>query len=156
LGGRAVTVLIPSTLVDEIRRHGEATYPEECCGFLIARDVGPAADEPRRIVRVTPMQNRMEEARSRRFVIPPDELKQFERSLEGTGESLVGFYHSHPDHPAVPSLFDQDHAWPWYTYLVLSVDHGKAGDLGAFELGAEERRFLPVHWKVESRDPPSR
>jgi hypothetical protein len=56
----------------------------------------------------------------------------------------------------VPSLFDQDHAWPWYTYLVLSVDHGKAGDLGAFELGAEERRFLPVHWKVESRDPPSR
>jgi proteasome lid subunit RPN8/RPN11 len=149
-------VLLPASLEDEIRRHGEATYPEECCGFLIAKE--PPAAEPgdRRIVRVAPMENRMEGARGRRFIILPEELRQFESSLEGTGEVLVGFYHSHPDHPAVPSLFDQEHAWPWYTYLVLAVEAGRAGELGAFELGAEDRRFSPVPWTVEHRSLPVR
>jgi proteasome lid subunit RPN8/RPN11 len=144
-----VKVLLRAALVNEIRRHGEATYPEECCGFLIAREPSDTRDESRRIVRVAPMQNRMEGARGRRFVIPPEELRSFESSLEGTGDNLVGFYHSHPDHPAVPSLFDQEHAWPWYTYLVLAVDSGRAGDLGAFELGEDDRRFSAVPLAIE-------
>jgi proteasome lid subunit RPN8/RPN11 len=143
-------VVLRANLVDEIRRQGEATYPEECCGFLVASESTPANDEPRRILRAAPMENRMEGARGRRFVIPPEELRRFEQSLEGTGEAVVGFYHSHPDHPAVPSLFDQEHAWPWYTYLVLAVDGGHAGELGAFELGAEDRHFAPVPWATES------
>ncbi|MGC2288861.1 MAG: M67 family metallopeptidase [Thermoplasmata archaeon] len=145
-------VVVPANLVEEIRRHGEATYPEECCGFLVAKDPSPDAAEHRRIVRVTPMENRMEGARGRRFVIPPEELRRFEISLDGTGEAVVGFYHSHPDHPAVPSLFDQEHAWPWYTYLVLAVAHGRAGDIGAFELDAEDRRFAPVAWATQLDD----
>jgi proteasome lid subunit RPN8/RPN11 len=149
-------VLLPAPLEDEIRRHGEATYPEECCGFLIAKELSPEENGNRRIVRIAPMKNRMEGARGRRFVIPPEELREFERSLEGTGEVLVGFYHSHPDHPAVPSLFDQEHAWPWYTYLVLAVDGGRSAELGAFELGAEDRRFSPVPWTVEQRNPAAR
>lgn len=149
-------VLLPANVVDEIRRHGEATYPEECCGFLVAREPAPGADESRRIIRGAPMENRMEGARGHRFVIPPEELRRFEASLEGTGEALVGFYHSHPDHPAVPSLFDQEHAWPWYTYLVLAVDDGRAGEFGTFELSAEDRRFSPVAWAVERGDLPAR
>lgn len=98
----------------------------------------------------------MERARGRRFVILPEELRRFETSLERTGESLVGFYHSHPDHPAVPSLFDQEHAWPWYSYLVLSVEHGRAGEIGVFELSAEDRRFSPVPWSVEADRMPAR
>ncbi|MCI4347941.1 MAG: M67 family metallopeptidase [Thermoplasmata archaeon] len=143
-------------LVDEIRRHGEATYPEECCGFLVARDAGPRARETRRIVRVASMENRLEGERERRFVIPPEELRRFERSLEGTGESVVGFYHSHPDHPAVPSRFDEENAWPWYSYLVLSVDHGWAGELGAFELDPEKRRFASVLWAAVPDEPLAR
>jgi proteasome lid subunit RPN8/RPN11 len=156
LEGGAVKVLLPKVVIEEIRRHGEAAYPEECCGFLVAKESSSPAEGPRRIVRVTPMENQMEGARTRRFVIPPDELRRFEASLDGTGESLVGFYHSHPDHPAVPSLFDQDHAWPWYTYLVLSVEHGRAAELGTFELSAEERRFAPVPWEVERGQVPVR
>lgn len=139
-------VELSERLVDEIRRHGEAAYPEECCGFLVAPDASPPAQETRRIVRVASMENRVARERERRFVIPPEELRRFETSLEGTGESVVGFYHSHPDHPAVPSRFDEENAWPWYSYLVLSVDHGRAGELGAFELDPEERRFGPVLW----------
>jgi proteasome lid subunit RPN8/RPN11 len=142
-------VLLPERVVEEISRHGEAAYPEECCGFLVATEGTLGSNELRRIVRAAPVQNRVEKARGRRFVIPPEELREFEASLLGTDESLVGFYHSHPDHPAVPSLFDQDHAWPWYTYLVLAVDHGRAGELGAFELTAEDRRFSPVPWELE-------
>jgi proteasome lid subunit RPN8/RPN11 len=156
LEGSAVKILLPETVVEAIRHHAEAAYPEECCGFLVARESPTTADEPRRIVRASPIENQMEGARTRRFVIPPEELRRFEASLEGTGESLVGFYHSHPDHPAVPSLFDQDHAWPWYTYLVLAVEHGHAGDLGTFELSAEERRFAPVPCVVERGKVPAR
>jgi proteasome lid subunit RPN8/RPN11 len=149
-------VVLTADLVDAIRRHGEATYPEECCGFLVAsqRPDDPLAS--RRIVRVTPVENRMKGARGRRFVIPPDELRRFENSLEGTQDTLVGFYHSHPDHPAVPSLFDQEHAWPWYTYLVLSVEHGRSAELGAFELDAEARRFAPVPCVIEPSGPAPR
>jgi proteasome lid subunit RPN8/RPN11 len=144
-----LTLLLPPALLEEIRRHGEATYPEECCGFLVAHEPGSPPDGPRRIVRVAPVPNRMEGNRRRRFVIPPEELRQFERSLEGSSDVLVGFYHSHPDHPAVPSQFDQENAWPWYTYLVLSVEHGRAAELGAFELEPADRRFVAVPWTSE-------
>jgi proteasome lid subunit RPN8/RPN11 len=147
-----VKVALAENLVAEIRRHGEATYPEECCGFLVGRDSSGDSNGVRRLVRVEPMANQMQGERGRRFVIPPEELRRFENGLEGTDDVVVGFYHSHPDHPAVPSLFDQEHAWPWYTYLVLAVDHGRAGELGAFELDPEDRRFSPVPWTIESAD----
>lgn len=144
-------ILLSPGLLDQIRRHAESTYPEECCGFLVAEESDPASGI-RQILRAAPMENRMEGERRRRFVIPPEELQRFERGLEGTGRAVVGFYHSHPDHPEVPSLYDQDHAWPWYTYLVLAVDHGRAGKLGAFELDPDSRRFAAIPWGLEPSD----
>lgn len=149
-------LVLPATVLAAIRGHAEATYPKECCGFLVARERETPSAEVRRIVRAAPMENRMEGARGRRFVIPPEELRRFEAALDGTGEWLVGFYHSHPDHPAMPSLFDQEHAWPWYTYVILAVHRGRSGDLGAFELGAEDRRFAPVSWSPEPAGVPVR
>ena len=61
---------------------------------------------------------------------------------------MVGFYHSHPDHPALPSPFDEEHAWPWYSYLVLAVDHGTPGALGGFELDPDRRTFHEVRVRV--------
>jgi proteasome lid subunit RPN8/RPN11 len=147
-----MNVVLAQELANQIRRHGEATYPEECCGFLVGKVPSDPGGASRRIHRIAPMENRMEGAKGRRFVIPPEDLRQFETSLEGSGEAVVGFYHSHPDHPAVPSLFDQEHAWPWYTYFVVAVDHGHAGELGAFELDADNRRFTSVPWSTESAD----
>ena len=142
-------IVLPADLVEAIRRHGESTYPEECCGFLVTREISSEGDGRRTIVRAHPMENRMQGERRRRFIIPPEELRRFERSLEGTGDELAGFYHSHPDHPATPSTFDQDHAWPWYTYLVLAVEEGRATDLGAFELDPDDRRFHAVPFEIE-------
>lgn len=135
--------IVASGLLEGIARHGEETYPDECCGFL----VGTATEEERRITRIERAANEFEGERRRRFVIRPEELLRVEERLEGTSLLVLGFYHSHPDHPARPSTFDQDHAWPWYVYLVQNVDRGHAGDIGAFELEPEAREFrsIPLH-----------
>jgi proteasome lid subunit RPN8/RPN11 len=142
---------LAATAMDTIHRHGESAYPEESCGFLIGASAPDGPGLPRTVGRVVPVENQVDALRTRRFVIRPEEVRSLEERLEGTGEQLLGFYHSHPDHPATPSSFDQDHAWPWYTYLILAVDHGRASALGAFELDPEERRFHPVRWALIDR-----
>ncbi len=137
-------VEIPAELVAEIRRHGRETYPEECCGFLIALPDPSDPIEPRSIVAIQRSPNDFEGERRRRFVIRPEELRSAERALEGTDRVIAGFYHSHPDHPAQPSTFDQDHAWPWNTYVIVSVTANEATTLGAFELDADSGVFHEV------------
>ncbi len=134
--------------LEQIRRHARDVYPDECCGFLIAApDPGdPAA--PRTVVSVEPASNEFDGERRRRFVIAPRELRDAERRHDGTDRMVAGFYHSHPDHPARPSQFDQDHAWPWYTYVVLSVTAEATPAVGAFELDEPSRRFCEVRLEV--------
>lgn len=142
-------VAISSSALRTVVEHGRSSYPEEACGLLL----GPEVAEPRtvrRVLEARQVPNRKTEERTHRFLIPADELRRCEQELEGTGRVVVGFYHSHPDHPARPSPFDQDHAWPWYAYLVLAVARGEAGDLGAFELEPEGRVFQPRRLKEES------
>ncbi len=141
-------ILLARGALDTIRHHGESSYPEECCGFLLTATPTDGNGAERRIARAEPIANRSEAPRNRRYLIAPDELRRFEISLEGSAESLVGFYHSHPDHPAAPSQFDQEQAWPWYTYLVLEVRAGEARDFGTFELDPDERKFRPVPSQV--------
>jgi proteasome lid subunit RPN8/RPN11 len=146
------TIHLPRAALAQIQQHGEETYPEECCGFLIGRDA-PDAGPPTRIIRrVERAANRVESERGRRFVIGPEELMQLERQLEGTGEKVLGFYHSHPDHRARPSQFDQEHAWPWYVYFVLAVAQGKAENVGAFELEPTTREFTEVPFSLTDAD----
>ena len=125
--------------------------------------IGPAptaGERVRRVTRVRPVPNRRGEDREHRFLIPSEEVLAAERSIAGTGLEIVGFYHSHPDHPAEPSAFDRDHAWPWYVYLVLRTTEATSHELNAFELDAERRVFQPrelrvvqVTW-VTGKDPP--
>jgi proteasome lid subunit RPN8/RPN11 len=79
--------------------------------------------------------------RNRRFLIGPDAYKAAEARAAETGFTLVGFYHSHPDHPAVPSTFDLDHAWPNLCYLIVSVREGRAGDARAWRLRDDRSAF---------------
>ena len=143
-------VVLARAALDAMARHAEASYPEECCGFL----VGMAADGQRsgtRQVRATrPVRNMVSENRTHRFIIPADEVRRAEAETEGTESQIVGFYHSHPDHPAVPSEFDQENALPWYSYVVLSVARGVTGEVGVYELDPEERRFHAVGWAAET------
>jgi proteasome lid subunit RPN8/RPN11 len=136
------TLSVPTNLVEEMRSHARATYPDECCGYLIGPD--REGGDVRTILEVRRGTNSFGGEQRRRFVLSPDELRLLERELDGTGRAVVGFYHSHPDHPARPSEFDRDHAWPWYSYVVLSVTADGVPAWGAFELDGESRSFDSV------------
>lgn len=124
---------------DDIRRHGEAEYPHECCGLLIGSF---AEDGRKRVVEVYPISNaREEEARHNRSLITPDEYMRGERYARGRNLDVVGNYHSHPDHPAVPSQFDLEHAWPTWSYIIVSVRDGRASELRSWEMETDRSRF---------------
>ena len=124
-----MTLRLPGALADEIRRHGEAAYPAECCGALIGREEGDA----KVVVRLAPAVNRRTDD-PHRYLIAPEDLRRLEAELRGSGEAIVGYYHSHPDHPARPSAFDTEHAWPWYSYLIVRIAGGQGADMASWVL----------------------
>jgi proteasome lid subunit RPN8/RPN11 len=146
-------VRLPVHLAGKIGAHARQTYPDECCGFLIAEPDPTSLDVPRVIVDAVPAANEFEGERRRRFLLRPAELRSAESRLEGTGRVVAGFYHSHPDHPARPSQFDQEHAWPWYTYLVLSVTSDGPKQLRAFELDPERLEFRETELTIPAAEP---
>ena len=123
---------------NEIASHGERDYPYECCGLLIGR----FAESGRKLVAETyPISNaREEEAKRNRFLIRPEELLNGEKYAAENNLEVVGFYHSHPDHPALPSQFDLEHAWPTYSYIIVSVRED-AEDLRSWEMEVDRSRF---------------
>ncbi len=82
-------------------------------------------------------------------MIDPREILTVEKELSGTGQVIVGFYHSHPNHPAEPSEFDRSHAWPWYSYVILSIVDREPADLRAWSLDGETSTFRPEPLAVE-------
>ncbi len=124
---------------DAMRAHGEQDYPHECCGLLIGRFL----EDGRKVVsEIYPISNAREEAAKRnRFLIRPDELLRGERHARTRELEVLGFYHSHPDAQAVPSQCDQDHAWPTYSYVIVSVGKGTAQDVRSWELQPDRSRF---------------
>ena len=88
------------------------------------------------MLRLSPAVNRRTDD-PHRYLIAPDDLRQLEREVREAGQEVVGYYHSHPDHPAAPSAFDAEHAWPWYSYLIVRIDRGRGGRHG--QLGAGRR-----------------
>ncbi len=105
------------TALHKIKLHAMQTYPEECCGVLIGKVVG----ETRRVCDVLEIGNAKGENRTRRFLITPADYQWAEKKAGEKGVELLGFYHSHPDHPAQPSQYDLDHAMPWCSYVITSV-----------------------------------
>lgn len=142
------SVALPSSLLTEMRAHGREAYPDECCGFLVADASREDPNAERTIRSLVRAQNTFDGERRRRFLIRPEELQATERALDATGRSVVGFYHSHPDHPARPSEFDQEHAWPWYSYIVLAVTKTEEPAVGAFELDPETSVFREVRLRI--------
>src|SRR4249919_104378 len=96
-----------------IRQHGQETYPHECCGALVGRDGVVSA--------IVALPNTTDEGPRRRFMVRPSDYQLAERRASELGGELLGFYHSHPDHPARPSQYDLDHAWPNFAYIIVAV-----------------------------------
>jgi proteasome lid subunit RPN8/RPN11 len=96
-----------------IRQHGQETYPHECCGALVGRGGAVTA--------VVALPNTTDEGPRRRFMVRPSDYQLAERRASELGAELLGFYHSHPDHPARPSQYDLDHAWPTFAYIIVAI-----------------------------------
>ena len=125
-------------ILDAIRAHGQATYPEECCGFLL----GHATAQGNYVVAASPVENRRATGRKRRYSITPQDYHAADRLARRQGLDIVGFYHSHPDHPARPSATDLAEAtFPGYTYVIVSIRDGQPAELTAWSLVTDRSRF---------------
>jgi proteasome lid subunit RPN8/RPN11 len=140
-----VSLRLSESLADEIRRHGEGAYPAECCGALIGRVEGEAKE----VVRLAPAVNRRTDD-PHRYLIAPDDLRRLEADVRAAGLDIVGYYHSHPDHPAAPSAFDAAHAWPWYSYVIVRIDRGRGAELASWVLADDCPQMLPESLDVFS------
>jgi cysteine synthase B len=126
--------LQPGT-AEAIRAHGAETYPHECCGILYGHD-GVVSS-------VLALPNVTEEGPRRRFLVRPEDYLKAERRASELGTNVIGFYHSHPDHPARPSQYDLDHAWPFMSYVIVSVRAGVPGAMTSWRLREDRSAFDP-------------
>jgi proteasome lid subunit RPN8/RPN11 len=141
-----MTLRLSEGLLREIRLHGEGAYPAECCGVLAGRTDG---SEVKEVVRLAPAVNRRTDD-PHRYLITPDDLRRLEAGFRLEGLEIVGYYHSHPDHPAVPSGFDTEHAWPWYSYLIVRVEQGRGLEAASWTLDHEQPIMRPEPLEVLS------
>ncbi|MDR2133471.1 MAG: M67 family metallopeptidase [Treponema sp.] len=123
-----------------IRTEGEEAYPNECCGILL----GAISDDDTRVVEdIIPIDNAREEAEQyHRFKIEPEDFMRSEKEAAAQGREVLGFYHSHPDHPARPSGYDRDNAVPFYSYIIVSVEKAKASVLTSWRLSDDRKEFF--------------
>ncbi|HEU4751653.1 MAG TPA: M67 family metallopeptidase [Armatimonadota bacterium] len=158
-------VRISPAAMAAMREHAEAGYPFEICGFL----VGGASGNGRAVAEAWPVRNAWEddpEARSRmfaemaeaggnasagewesatarrRFLVAPQDVVAAMKRARGAGLDLVGIYHTHPEHPAQPSAFDRDAAWPEWSYVILSVREGRVAEVRSWVVEGEDGPFI--------------
>jgi proteasome lid subunit RPN8/RPN11 len=139
---------IGKTEFEELRRHGEETYPHECCGVLL----GQMREDGRVVTSIARCGNTRDDSPHNRYNIDPRELVRIQRQGRERGEDIVGFYHSHPDHPARWSQTDLAEAhWLGCSYVITSVEKGKATVTNSFELtGSDENDKKLVDEKIEA------
>lgn len=121
--------------------------------------LGQVQDDMKRVTEVVPLANlRHDHARAQellpvddpgreteknRFLIDPLDQLRVEKGARARGLEVLGYYHSHPDHPARPSIYDRDHAWPWYSYVIVAVERGVPKDLTSWVLAPDRSAFAP-------------
>lgn len=123
-----------------IGRIAAMSYPEECCGVLIGR---PQSQEDGCTIveRILTVQNERADSRGNRYLISPETVLAAQKEARSLGLDIVGYFHSHPDHPARPSEFDREHAWPGYSYLIVAVQNKKVVDTRSWRLSDDRARF---------------
>ncbi|MDR1962718.1 MAG: M67 family metallopeptidase [Planctomycetaceae bacterium] len=122
----------------EINRHAETEYPNECCGAIL----GQFENGQKLAHHILSISNMREpEAKHNRFLIRPEEFLHCEKTARKSGLDIIGFYHSHPDHPAKPSQYDLEHALPVYSYIIVAVALGNAEKMTSWELQNDRSQF---------------
>jgi proteasome lid subunit RPN8/RPN11 len=136
-----------SSLLDRIKEHGVETYPEECCGFLL----GTYTSDGNEVTSLYRIENRQDENRRRRYLILPDDYRKADKQARSERLEIVGIYHSHPDHPAIPSATDLAEAtFPGYTYVIVSILQAQPDALNAWSLAPDRSRFMAEEIQLEA------
>ena len=131
-------ITLNDQIIDAITAHAERDYPHECGGMLI----GTFAEGRKTVTETFPLENaREEEARHNRVLILPKDVLRAERYAREKKLDVVGYYHSHPESPAIPSQYDLDHALPVWSYIIASVIEGKVADIRSWEMENDRSRF---------------
>lgn len=124
-----MAIKLKSAHLVQIREHGEQTYPYECCGFLL----GSREGETNVLSEVYAAENERKESRETRYLITPEQSKRADDYARSRGLGVIGYYHSHPDHPAAPSGYDLDHScWPGESYIIVAIEQGNSAALNSF------------------------
>jgi proteasome lid subunit RPN8/RPN11 len=135
-------LILSDVLRRQIEQEGAAAYPNECCGILIGRDVKTDGVIRRIVERLEPGRNVFETAEQyHRFSIDPAQQLKAEKSAEREGKMVLGYYHSHPDHPARPSEYDREHGWPFYSYVIVAIAKGVPADMTSWVLDDQTEQF---------------
>jgi proteasome lid subunit RPN8/RPN11 len=136
--GEADLIEIPSEVLVKIHDHGERSYPDEGAGFLLGVD-----GEVRRVISVLPLHNAREsEARHDRYILTPQDYLTGEKEAELLKLTLLGVFHSHPDHPSQPSEYDRDWAQPFFSYVITSIQDGTAVSTRSWRLLEDRSAFV--------------
>jgi proteasome lid subunit RPN8/RPN11 len=153
--GAVFELTISAELAERIRAHGVETYPHECCGALLGRDAqlvktpeGEDREAPRSVVKLFPLANSNGLSPRNRFMVTPEDVLRADVAARNDGLEVVGWYHSHPDHPARPSEFDREHAWPWYSYIIVSVHNRVPQDMTSWRLNDDRLEYSAEQIKI--------
>jgi proteasome lid subunit RPN8/RPN11 len=139
---------IGEDLLARIHAHGAETYPQECCGALLGRENGNGS---RDVLALLPLANRRDDSPRNRFELTPGDVRLAEKTAREKSLEVIGWYHSHPDHPARPSEYDREHAWPWYSYVIVSVEQGRARDTTSWRLQETRAAYDPEVIEIGGR-----
>jgi len=133
-------IIIPEDILKQIHNHGESAYPEEGAGLML----GSVKDGDKEIKDLLFLDNAREDgARHNRYLITAEDMLRGEREAERQNLSILGIFHSHPDHPNQPSEFDREYALPWYSYLITRVENGQARESRCWRLKEDRSGFDP-------------
>jgi proteasome lid subunit RPN8/RPN11 len=145
---------ISGSVAEKIRQHGAESYPYECCGALLGRDESAGtipAGAAREVVDLFPLVNRRDDSPRNRFSVTAEDVRHAELAAQAKGLDIVGWYHSHPDHPAHPSEFDREHAWPWYSYVIVGVQSGGPRQMTSWRLEDDRAAFSPEIIEIQNQ-----
>ncbi|HVB12906.1 MAG TPA: M67 family metallopeptidase [Nitrososphaerales archaeon] len=143
------TIILDQQMLREMQSHATSTYPEECCGLLIGKFEGNLS---RKLVsRTKRMENVFEKPeRYHRYTIDPLKYMDAENEATSSGEDVIGIYHSHPNAPAKPSLFDISYAWPSLSYIVVEVRDSVPVETKSWILRDDRTEFIQENMEIQS------
>jgi proteasome lid subunit RPN8/RPN11 len=136
-------IVVLESIAQQIEAEGVAAYPNECCGILIGKEVNGR----RRVERLAPMKNVFDSGEQyHRFSIDPLAQIEAEKSADESGQVVLGYYHSHPDHPARPSEYDRTHVPPWsfYSHIIVAIEKARPAKMTAWSMNEDTEQFAEL------------